>query len=234
MLRYLRRPTAGSAPCPLWRTRHDCASSMLWCSATPPRVSSGSQLGLGSNLLAHHSACLSAQGWWPGTAPRRTGDAATCGWSQAPSTGCCPTSYGQPRRGGRVSGHPGRVRVYGELRPFPTSGRPVVAAQLRARSPRRNPPRSRHRPGRGCGRERHQLTLIQTAPQPLPTLTDEDFVVTVCDNAHEDLAHKPARSRHPGTACTGRFPTRFLSATSTRSRTPTPTSKDGSSPWPAT
>lgn len=44
-------------------------------------------------------------------------------------------------------------------------------------------------PGALAVAERHQLTLTQTTPRLLPDLTDEDYLVTVCDNAYEDLQH---------------------------------------------
>lgn len=36
---------------------------------------------------------------------------------------------------------------------------------------------------------RHELPLTQTTPKLLPDLTEEDFLVTVCDSAHEYLTH---------------------------------------------
>lgn len=44
-------------------------------------------------------------------------------------------------------------------------------------------------PGATAVAERHALPLIQTAPQPLPDFTEADYLVTVCDNAHEELHH---------------------------------------------
>jgi len=41
-------------------------------------------------------------------------------------------------------------------------------------------------------RGRHELPLRQTSPRLLPDLTEEDYLVTVCDNAHEDLTHDAA------------------------------------------
>ena len=44
-------------------------------------------------------------------------------------------------------------------------------------------------PGARAVAVRHHLPLTQTAPRLLPDLTDEDYLVTVCDNAYEDLTH---------------------------------------------
>jgi protein-tyrosine-phosphatase len=35
--------------------------------------------------------------------------------------------------------------------------------------------------------KRHRLPLTQTKPRALPRLSRDDYLVTVCDNAHEDL-----------------------------------------------
>ena len=44
-------------------------------------------------------------------------------------------------------------------------------------------------PGALAAARRHRLPLTQSSPQPLPELTGEDYLVTVCDNAYEDLTH---------------------------------------------
>ncbi len=47
-------------------------------------------------------------------------------------------------------------------------------------------------PGARAVADRHQLPLTQAAPRLLPDLTEEDFLVTVCDNAYEDLQNAGA------------------------------------------
>lgn len=47
-------------------------------------------------------------------------------------------------------------------------------------------------PGAASAAERHRLPLTQSTPQLLPEFTDSDYLVTVCDNAHEDLLHTGA------------------------------------------
>ncbi len=69
-------------------------------------------------------------------------------------------------------------------------------------------------PGAIAAADRHNLDLPQESPRALHTmLTGSDFVVTVCDNAHEELG---------GTGiCTGRSPTRCASAPRTPLTPPT-------------
>ena len=43
-------------------------------------------------------------------------------------------------------------------------------------------------PGAVAAARRHALQLTDSAPRPLPPLTEDDYVVTVCDNAYEELA----------------------------------------------
>jgi len=50
-------------------------------------------------------------------------------------------------------------------------------------------------PGAAAVARRHHLPLTQTAPRLLPDLTEEDYLVTVCDTAYEDLIHDQARDQ---------------------------------------
>ncbi len=47
-------------------------------------------------------------------------------------------------------------------------------------------------PGAIAVAARHSLPLTQASPQLLPRFADEDYVVTVCDNAYEDLLRSAA------------------------------------------
>jgi protein-tyrosine-phosphatase/DNA-binding transcriptional ArsR family regulator len=63
-------------------------------------------------------------------------------------------------------------------------------------------PADRVAPGAVLAARRHGLTLARAKPRQLAdVLTDEDVVVTVCDNAHEELhadatGQEPLRARH--------------------------------------
>ena len=47
-------------------------------------------------------------------------------------------------------------------------------------------------PGATAVAERHGLSLARATPRLLPELGEDDYVVTVCDNAYEDLTHDGA------------------------------------------
>ncbi|MCW2760129.1 MAG: transcriptional regulator, MarR family [Marmoricola sp.] len=50
-------------------------------------------------------------------------------------------------------------------------------------------------PGAAAVAKRHGLTLARTIPRLLPDLTEADYLVTVCDNAFEDLTNDDALTR---------------------------------------
>jgi len=54
-------------------------------------------------------------------------------------------------------------------------------------------PADRVAPGALAAAERHGIPMLSTTPQALAeVLADGDFVITVCDNAHEELQSRPA------------------------------------------
>ena len=74
--------------------------------------------------------------------------------------------------------------------------------------------------------ERHGLRIDPNRPKALnDVLHDDDLIVAVCDNAHEELGH-----RFRG--CTGRSPTPYQSIPTPPSSAPTPTSTAASTTSP--
>ena len=76
-----------------------CASSTPSASGTPRPATCSDELGMTSNLLAHHLRVLERRRpGRAGTAPRPTGGAPTCSSTRTPSPACCPPTAGRPSR----------------------------------------------------------------------------------------------------------------------------------------
>ena len=195
----------------------------------------GVEMGLTSNLLAHHLGVLERAGLVSrhrSQADRRRSylrlvPGALDRLLPGHGTDASRTAAGSPV-----------TRVVfvctADVRTFPASRGTVDPAQQRARHRRRHPPRRSPRSRRLAAANRHGLPLTQTTPRLLPELAEDDYRGHRVRQRLRGPRSTTARSRRPHTACTGRSPTRCRSAPRRRSRTPTPTSRDGSSPWPAT
>ncbi len=145
----------------------------------------GSRLGLSSNLLAHHLGVLEREGLVArhrSQADRRRSylrlvpgalDGLVPGLSHsAPSLAAvtrvvfvCTANSARSQLA---------AALWAQNSPVPaTSGGTHPAAAIA--------------PGARAVARRHRLTLAQSEPRALPDLTDEDYLVTVCDLAYEDL-----------------------------------------------
>ena len=137
-------------------------------------------------------ACWKTSGWCGGTAPKVTGAAATSRWSGTSPTSCTRSLTGL--RAGRV------VFVCTQ-----NSARSQLAASLwndtspvPATSAGTHPAPEVH-PGAVAVARRRHLSLVAAPPRHLDdVLAEQDLVVTVCDNAHEELATQPAQADHDG------------------------------------
>lgn len=155
----------------------------------------GSQLGLTSNLLAHHLGVLEREGL---VARHR---------SQADRR----RSYLRLVPGALDGLLPGVSAYVASASPVTrvvfvctaNSARSQLAAALWSKSSSvpttsaGTDPAPAIAPGAAAVARRHRLPLTQTTPRLLPALTQEDCVVTVCDNAHEGLV-RDRRFAAPG------------------------------------
>ena len=159
-------------------------------------ISSGelcAQLGLASNLLAHHIGVLEREGLVD--RHRSQADRRRSYVRLVPGAfdGLLPGLSTTPRSATTV---PAVTRVVFVC--TANSARSQLAAALWSQhssvpvSSGGTHPAPGIAPGAAAVAERHQLALVQRAPQPLPALTAEDYLVTVCDNAYEDLIHDNA------------------------------------------
>ena len=120
------------------------------------------------------------QGWQPATAPKPTGAAATSGLPPAPWR----ASFREPSAGPAASCSSARETAPGPNWP-PHSGSGSAKSPRR----RRNTPADRIARGAIEVARRHGVDLADLPPRRLEQVAgDGDFVVTVCDNAHEELA----------------------------------------------
>ena len=161
----------------------------------------GTQLGLTSNLLAHHLGVLERAGLI--ARHRSQADRRRSYLQLVPGVldGLLPGVTA----GASTSGTPVVTRVVFVC--TANSARSQLAAALWSQAsavPATSGgirPAPAIAPGALAAARRHQLPLTQTRPRLLPDLTDEDYLVTVCDNAYEDLQHTgalgaPARRLH--------------------------------------
>ena len=152
-----------------------------------------SALGLGSNLLAHHLGVLEREGIV--ARHRSQADRRRSYLRLVPGAldGLLPGHEGDTSRTATGSSVTRVVFVC-----TANSARSVLAASLWSRASSvpatagGTHPATAVAPGAAAAAKRHHLPLTQTTPRQLPELTSEDFVVTVCDNAYEDLAHTDA------------------------------------------
>ena len=132
-----------------------------------------------------------APAWSSGTAPRPTGAAPTCSSCRRPRRTPSRRALRRSRSRASCSSAP-------RTPPAPSSRPPCGSERAPSRPPppaptrptRRARGRRRRPPPRAAARSRH-------SPRPLAdVLRADDYVVTVCDNAHEELD----RHRRPGPA----------------------------------
>jgi DNA-binding transcriptional ArsR family regulator len=149
----------------------------------------GSELGLTSNLLAHHLGVLERVGLV--TRHRSQADRRRSYLRLVPGAldGLLPglRALGQPS-----AAPAGVTRVVFVC--TANSARSQLAAALWAQASSLpvtsagTHPAPAIAPGAAAVARRHKLSLTQTSPRSLPDFTPTDWLVTVCDNAHEDLA----------------------------------------------
>ncbi len=148
-----------------------------------------SRLGLSSNLLAHHLGVLEREGLLTRHRSQADGRRSYLHLVSGALTGLLP-GLGQESSRAPVT----RVVFVCTA----NSARSQLAAALWSRN---SPlpatsggtnPASAIAAGARAVAERHHLPLTQEAPGPLPDVTDEDYLVTVCDHAYEDLQHAGA------------------------------------------
>ena len=152
-----------------------------------------STLGLSSNLLAHHLGVLEREGIV--ARHRSQADRRRCYLRLVPGAldGLLPGHEVD------MSGTTARASVTRVVFVCTAnSARSQLAASLWARASAvpavsgGTHPASAIAPGAAATAKRHHLPLTQTAPRRLPELTEGDYVVTVCDNAYENLQHTSA------------------------------------------
>jgi len=142
-------------------------------------------LGLTSNLLAHHLKVLEGEGMIE--RHRSEGDGRRTYIHLTPQAldGLVPTATATA---GRVvfvcSANSARSQLAAALWRL-ASDIPAASAGTH--------PAARVAPGAVAAAERHGIPMLQAVPRSLEqVLADDDFVITVCDNAHEELAARPA------------------------------------------
>lgn len=140
----------------------------------------GQQLGMPSNLVAHHLKVLEGVGIL--VRVRSEGDRRRSYLHLAPGalTGLTPTATAAAQRVVFVcTGNSARSQLAAALWEN-ASSIPAVSGGTH--------PAERVEPGAIRTAERHHLDLHEAIPQMLgDVLGPDDFVVTVCDNAHEEL-----------------------------------------------
>ncbi len=150
----------------------------------------GSQLGTTSNLLAHHLGVLEREGLIARHRSQADGRRTYLRLVPGALDGLLP---GIRAGGGSAEGPPAVTRVVFVC--TANSARSQLAAALWSEnSPvpatsAGTQPATAIAAGAAAVAQRHDLQLTQSAPRMLPNLTEEDYLVTVCDNAHEGLQH---------------------------------------------
>lgn len=142
-------------------------------------------LGLSSNLLAHHLRVLDDAGLIE--RHRSEGDARRTYVRLLPDAldGLLPRTRATARRVVFVcSANSARSQLAAALWRL-SSDVPTASAGTH--------PADRIAPGAVAAAERHGIPLLATSPLALDdVLADDDFVITVCDNAYEELERRPA------------------------------------------
>ncbi len=155
----------------------------------------GTRLGLASNLLAHHIGVLEREGLV--VRHRSQADRRRSYLRLVP--GALDGLLPGPDNGTPAAAVPAVTRVVFVC--TANSARSQLAAALWSRASRvpatsgGTHPAPALAPGALAAARRHHLSLLQGTPRLLPQLTDEDYLVTVCDNAYEDLRHAGAPTR---------------------------------------
>jgi protein-tyrosine-phosphatase/DNA-binding transcriptional ArsR family regulator len=164
--------------------------ALTWGEASPGEL--GQRLGMGTNLLAHHLRALQDVGLI----------------RRHRSEGDRRRSYVTLIRDLSDELHPIAASVRAGRVVFvctQNSARSQLAASLwndtspvPATSAGTHPAAEVH-PGAVAVARRRHLSLLAAPPRHVDdVLTDQDLVVTVCDNAHEELATRPVRTGHDG------------------------------------
>ncbi|WP_395638361.1 helix-turn-helix domain-containing protein [Pseudolysinimonas sp.] len=142
-------------------------------------------LGLTSNLLAHHLKVLEGEGMIE--RHRSEGDGRRTYIHLAPHAldGLVPGATATARRVVFVcSANSARSQLAAALWRL-ASDIPTASAGTH--------PADRVAAGALAAADRHGIPMLEAAPRALDdVLADGDFVITVCDNAHEELASRPA------------------------------------------
>lgn len=142
-------------------------------------------LGLTSNLLAHHLNVLADAGMIERR--RSEGDGRRTYLRLLPGAfdGIVPGATARARRVVFVcSANSARSQLAAALWRL-ASDVPTASAGTH--------PADRIAPGTAAAAERHGIPLLASSPLALSEiLGDDDFVITVCDNAHEELGRLPA------------------------------------------
>ena len=200
-------------------TAAGCASWTPSASATPHRATCRPSSRWGPTCWPTTSACSSRRAWSAGTGRRPTGGGRILRLDPDALAGLGP---GVP-----TVGHPVRRVVFVCTA---NTARSQLAAALWSRSSRVPATSAGTHPadavaaGAVAVAERHGLRLTRVTPRHVEdVLRHGDFVVTVCDNAHEELDRGAAASRtpRPPAACTGRSRTRSPPAPARPSTPPT-------------
>jgi len=142
-------------------------------------------LGLTSSLLAHHLKVLESEGMIE--RHRSEGDGRRTYLHLRPNAldGLVPGATATARRVVFVcSANSARSQLAAALWRL-ASDIPTESAGTH--------PAARVAPGALAAAERHGIPMLSATPRSLEeVLADGDFVITVCDNAHEELAARPA------------------------------------------
>lgn len=140
-------------------------------------------LSLSSNLLAHHLNVLEAEGMIERRRSQGDGRRTYIRLVRGALDGLTPGATATARRVVFVcSANSARSQLAAALWRL-ASDVPTASAGTR--------PADCIAPGAVAAAERHGIQLLATSPVALgDVLGDDDFVITVCDNAHEELVHE--------------------------------------------
>lgn len=138
------------------------------------------RLGMASNLIAHHLGVLEREGMIVRTRSEGDRRRSYVHLTPAASEGLGPSASAAARRVVFVcTGNSARSQLAAALWQQ-RSGIPAVSAGIR--------PAERVSPGAVGAAERHGLDFVGATPQDVrDVVVDTDFIVTVCDAAHESI-----------------------------------------------